>query len=636
MKFILHSDIDASSIRNSLGKPEYSYYFVLKAFQPVLEQIGSVLLVQRPAEEVDPVFETCAAQGEACVFISFSPPNAVTLGLKCPTIVVVAWEFSTLPDGGWDSANPREDWRYVFASLGFAISLSNHTARVVRAAMGEDFPIFAVASPVYDRVPKLTATAFDGIVPRCEVGIRGTVFDSGDYDLSPDLVLAPVFPPPPIRPTLWELAVAAQAREDELIAAEDALAAVAWAAEAERVAAAWAEEQARAAAEWAAEREREEQAARDRAEELAAILRAQEEERAARALAAEAAYRATLRFRLAVTKRHLLEWYREAIRDLLPRPLARLIGRIGALGEAVYRRLTGWQPPAPPPQPAPPPPRPVAPPLPPSLPPRVPPPPPPPPLPPPRVPIVPEVRVPLEGVVYTTMLNPTDGRKNWHDILTAFCWAFRDVEDATLVLKMVKGDPHSYRRDLFLILSRLAPFKCRVVTMDGFLEEADYAGLMAATSFYVNASNAEGLCMPLMEFMSVGKPVIAPCHTAMADYIDDSAAFILGTSPEHNVWPNDPRHLYTTMRERLKWDTLVAAFAESYRVVKEEPERYARMGTNAREIMRRYCSDEAVRDRLRDILGQVVTAAARQAEVDEKVSDPASAEDPRLAEPATT
>jgi glycosyltransferase involved in cell wall biosynthesis len=542
MKFILHSDIDAASIRSSLGKAEYSYYFVLKAFQPVLEQLGAVELVRNPAEEVDPIFEASAARGEDCVFISFSPPNAVTLDLKCPTIVVVAWEFSTIPDGGWDEANPREDWRYVFAKLGFAISLSTHTARVVKAAMGEDFPIFAVASPVYDRVPKLVAPASNGVIARREIGIRGAVIDSRDYVLSPELVLAPVFPPPPVRPTLWEAAVAAQAREEEL-------------------------------------------AARARGEELAAVVRAKnEEERAARALAAEAAYRRGFRFRLAVTKRHLLEWYREAVRDLLPRALARAIGRTGALLEALYRRLTGWQPPAPP----------------------APPPPPPPPPP------VPELRVPLEGVVYTSMLNPTDGRKNWHDMLTAFCWAFRDVEDATLVLKMVKGDPHAYRRDLFLILSRLAPFKCRVVALDGFLEDAEYAGLMTATSFYVNASNAEGLCMPLMEFMSVGKPVIAPCHTAMADYIDNSAAFVLETTPEHNVWPNDPRHLYMTMRERLKWDTLAAAFAESYRVAKEDPERYAAMGANADRIMRDYCSDDAVRERLRRIMEQAAHPAAPQ------------------------
>ena len=408
MKFILHSDIDANSIRDSLGKPDYSYYFVLKAFQPVLEQIGAVELVQRPAEEVDPIFEACAARGEDCVFVSFAPPNAVTLGLKCPTVVVVAWEFSTIPDGKWNPADPREDWRYVFGELGSAISLSSHTARVVKAAMGEDFPIFAVASPVYDRVPRLAAPPSGGVIAPCQLAIRGTVIDSFDYTLSPDMVHEPDFPPRPIEEV---------------------------------------------------EAEREAEAARIAGE---ATIESP----------APPPFRKGLRYRLGMTRFYAVEWYREVIRDLLPRVVARAIGRTGGFLVTAYRRATGWKPPPPPPHPPP----------------------------------IPIVHVGLKGVVYTSMLNPTDGRKNWHDILTAFCWAFRDVEDATLVLKMVKGDPHSYRRDLFLILARSAPFKCRIVTMDGFLEDADYAGLMAATSFYVNASNAEGLCMPLMEFMSVGRP----------------------------------------------------------------------------------------------------------------------------------
>jgi hypothetical protein len=120
--------------------------------------------------------------------------------------------------------------------------------------------------------------------------------------------------------------------------------------------------------------------------------------------------------------------------------------------------------------------------------------------------------------------------------------------------------------------------------------------------------------MPLMEFMSAGKPVIAPCHTAMADYIDDSAAFVLGTSPEHNVWPNDPRRLYLTMRERLHWDTLVSAFERSYRVAKDAPEQYARMGAAAENIMRAYCSDAVVQQQLTGVMAQVAAAAAEQAE----------------------
>jgi glycosyltransferase involved in cell wall biosynthesis len=216
------------------------------------------------------------------------------------------------------------------------------------------------------------------------------------------------------------------------------------------------------------------------------------------------------------------------------------------------------------------------------------------------------------GVVYTSVLNPADGRKNWTDIVTAFCWAFGDKPDATLILKMVKGDSQGYRVKLFTMLAQLAPFRCRIITLDGFLEDEDYVRLVAGTTYYVNASNAEGLCLPLMEYMALGKPVIAPRHTAMEDYIDPSAAFIVRSSPEHNVWPNDPRQRFNTMRERIHWDSVVEAYRESYRVAKDDPARYDAMGRRAAEIIRDYSSDATIRAQLQTACEAVIEIAQRR------------------------
>jgi glycosyltransferase involved in cell wall biosynthesis len=171
------------------------------------------------------------------------------------------------------------------------------------------------------------------------------------------------------------------------------------------------------------------------------------------------------------------------------------------------------------------------------------------------------------------------------------------------------------------MLAQLAPFKCRIVIMEGFLEEDAYAALVDATSFYVNASNAEGLCLPLMEFMALGKPAIAPCHTALEDYIDPSAAFIVASSPEHNVWPNDPRQRFHTMRQRIHWDTLVEAYEESYRVAKTDPERYRAMCVRASEIIRDYSADAVIRERVRAAIAHlpapaVIPQAANDAPMD--------------------
>src|SRR5690606_26077650 len=79
------------------------------------------------------------------------------------------------------------------------------------------------------------------------------------------------------------------------------------------------------------------------------------------------------------------------------------------------------------------------------------------------------INLQLTGVVYTTMLSPADGRKNWVEIVAAFGWAFRECAEATLVIKMTHYDLEFYYPDLVTLLSRMAPFKCRILVLHGYL-----------------------------------------------------------------------------------------------------------------------------------------------------------------------
>lgn len=206
-------------------------------------------------------------------------------------------------------------------------------------------------------------------------------------------------------------------------------------------------------------------------------------------------------------------------------------------------------------------------------------------------------QVALRGVVYTTVLNPGDHRKNWIDMISAFCWAFHDVADATLVVKMTHHDLESYRVMLMTLLSRLAPFQCRIVVIHGFLEDEEYRELVRHSTYYVNTSVCEGLCLPLMEFLSCGKPAIGPRHTAMLDYLDDEVAFIVGSAPQPASWPHDSRALLRAYLHRLNWESLVAAYRSSYETAKR-PADYQRMSFAAQRKMREYCSVEQVSARL--------------------------------------
>jgi glycosyltransferase involved in cell wall biosynthesis len=205
--------------------------------------------------------------------------------------------------------------------------------------------------------------------------------------------------------------------------------------------------------------------------------------------------------------------------------------------------------------------------------------------------------------VFTAVLAPRDGRKNWPDILTAFLAAFGKTPDATLVFKMIGPDPAFWWWEFNDIMSRYGAVACRVIVLQGFLDQARYEALIAASHWAVNASLGEGQCLPLMEFMSAGRPAIAPAHSAMADYISQDNAMIVGSDPEYCAWPHDTRNLLTTERHRIDWVSLRDAMMDAYRISRYDISKYRAMAGAAIESSRLFCSDDVVASRLAAFLG---------------------------------
>ncbi len=203
-------------------------------------------------------------------------------------------------------------------------------------------------------------------------------------------------------------------------------------------------------------------------------------------------------------------------------------------------------------------------------------------------------RLELSGVVFCSMFSPSDGRKNWTDIVTAFCWAFRDTPDATLILKMTHHDLESYRIFLLTMLSRLAPFQCRVLTLHGYLSDQQYRELISASDFYVNASTGEGLCLPLMEFLSAGKPALAPRHTAMLDYLDEQVALVVQSSVEPACWSHDPVGILRTRRHRINWQSLMEGYRQAYQLAQNDAPAYRCLSRNAWERMKAFADPSVV------------------------------------------
>ncbi len=208
-----------------------------------------------------------------------------------------------------------------------------------------------------------------------------------------------------------------------------------------------------------------------------------------------------------------------------------------------------------------------------------------------------------EGIIYTSILNISDKRKNYMDMVAAFCHALGDRTDATLILKTpVMEDVYFFRQKVTGFLQSLPAFKCRVVVVGNYLDKAAYQNLMNATTFYVNTSYGEGQCLPLMEFMSAGIPAIAPYATALKDYINDANAFVVKTGATPTCWQHDERIAIRTVHHRPDWYSLVTAYQESYQVAKNDETKYRDMAWQAAQTLRAHAGFEKTKHKLSHFL----------------------------------
>lgn len=212
----------------------------------------------------------------------------------------------------------------------------------------------------------------------------------------------------------------------------------------------------------------------------------------------------------------------------------------------------------------------------------------------------------LSGVVFTSIFNPDDGRKNWLDLLTGYLAALADRPDATLVVKLIARREKSVRKVIDAYLRCGISHRCRIVFLCDFLSDEQMLSLCRATTFYVQATRAEGNCLPLMNYLAAGRPGISPAHSSMGDYFGDRSGLVVESHPEPAAWPHDQRLRLRTSWGRIVWTSLRDQIQAGYRMATEQPERYRSLAATCRADMRAWASYQAVARRLEAALAETV------------------------------
>ncbi|MCB0918999.1 MAG: glycosyltransferase [Actinobacteria bacterium] len=557
MDFFVHAPVPGID-DGTMGRPDYSYRVLLDYFLPVLERLGTVHVV---APEVNPDRDDWApdhAGDSQSRVLVFAPPHAAAANWPYPAFLVLAFEFDRIPDESWDD-NPRTDWTRVLTGYDGVIALSSNAFDAVRNAMGPSYPVHLVPTPVFDRIGP------GDDLPR-GITCRGDVLDSRRLVIHDDGL--EIVEPHIQRTREWngERVCVTLTRD----AHSRALVVGGYPPEREGV---WSR--------WPA---------------MTIVLPFSVEGRVSLTISLAGLARncgREIQVELGGATGSLIPSAGIEERTVVlrvPQPSSALtLSGIDASGDpegrdprslgvlvksvSVQRRAR---------------------------------------LPHRRRREVAETDLPelgsrdfsveLEGVVFTTVLNPVDTRKNWQDIVTAFVDALRDDAEATLVLKMVHGDRDSFAPDLLQLLYALGPMKCRVLAVRGYLTDDELRNLISATSYYVNASSGEGQCLPILEFMAAGVPAIAPHNTAMADYLNPANSLEVRSSAQPAPWPQDPRLMRRTISHRIDWGSLRSAFVLARDVISADPHRYEAMSLRATADCRTYCADEVVGDSLAQVL----------------------------------
>ena len=180
MIFLVYTPLSSGNIEHNLGLADYSYYFVMKRFLPLLQEFGEVRVLEQAPTDDDVSGHQRSGQ---CVYLSFTPPDKVAAITRCPVVPVFAWEYSTIPDEEFSRA--QDNWVRALQVTGNAITHSRYALDVVRAQLGQDYAVRSIPAPIWDSCQAVREARRQSR-PRGLEGLRldCTVIDSDDYLIS--------------------------------------------------------------------------------------------------------------------------------------------------------------------------------------------------------------------------------------------------------------------------------------------------------------------------------------------------------------------------------------------------------------------------------------------------------------------
>lgn len=157
-----------------------------------------------------------------------------------------------------------------------------------------------------------------------------------------------------------------------------------------------------------------------------------------------------------------------------------------------------------------------------------------------------------ERILIGTWLNPEDSRKNLKLILDVILFQMRTNNNLRGIIKI--HGPEYVTANVFGLIRQHADFFGveidRIGIVNTYLSDAEMERLRFSTDVYINLSKGEGLCLPAMEHLLMGVPLVVPKNTAFLDYPVVDTIYFVQCSPEPASFPGSYPEKFETFIER--------------------------------------------------------------------------------------
>lgn len=199
-----------------------------------------------------------------------------------------------------------------------------------------------------------------------------------------------------------------------------------------------------------------------------------------------------------------------------------------------------------------------------------------------------ELGLPLDGFLFLALFDLISARrKNPLAVIDAFRSAFEPGSGARLVLKTING--RDRKRHRLRELEEAAADRTDITILDGYVSARERDAMIAACDCFVSLHRAEGLGLPMLEAMCLGKPVIATGFSGNLDFMDDEGSYLV---PFRLVPVPDGEISHAA---DARWaDPSVEVAASHMRRVFDAPEEAREVGeVGRRKVLARYSLDRA-------------------------------------------